>query len=154
MHAAVLMLALTAPTQHPVRLDATLLWHELRLFGDGYQRGCGPDCYRCRSCNGVGRCYDFRREFGYPWQPRSTNCAAMTGWTSSPMAGPVPAGYAYPVAPHTTPPPGPAPTNTPRGYYIDNPPEGTAEPRTGPYELPPAATPPPLPEPAYPPPTR
>ena len=75
VEAAILMLALAAPGQHPLKLDATLLWHELRPCGDGFRRGCGPDCYRCRSCNGLGRCYDYRGTFGYPWNPRHSRCA-------------------------------------------------------------------------------
>ncbi len=122
MHAAVLMLALTAPSQHPIKLDATLLWHELKLFGDGYQRGCGPDCYRCRGCNGLGRCYDYRREFGYPWQPRTSSCAVQKGWAASapPAMYPTPAemypGYSTtppPRAPANLPPPLPQPIYPP-----------------------------------------
>jgi len=77
VEAAILMLALAAPGQHPLKLDATLMWHELRLFGDGYRRGCGPDCYRCRSCNGLGRCYDYRGALNYPWKPRHSRCATV-----------------------------------------------------------------------------
>ncbi len=111
MHAAVLMLALTAPTQHPIKLDATLLRHELRLFGDGYRQGCGPDCYRCRSCNGAGRCYDYRREFGYPWHPRSSDCRWQHGYTSSSVAPGFRASYSAvpPLPPPTLPPPLPEP---------------------------------------------
>ncbi len=77
MEAAILLLALAAPGQHPIKLDATLLWHELRPGGDGFRRGCGPDCYRCRSCDGLGRCYDYRGAFNYPWNPQHSRCATV-----------------------------------------------------------------------------
>ncbi len=79
MEAAILLLALSAPGQHPIKLDITLLRHELRPCGDGFRRGCGPGCYRCRSCDGLGPCYDYRHAFGYPWNPRHSRCAMPPG---------------------------------------------------------------------------
>lgn len=145
MEAAILLLALAAPGQHPVKLDATLLSHELRLFGDGFRRGCGPDCYRCRSCDGLGRCYDYRGAFGYPWNPRHSRCVTVgyehggtpltTGHPLPPVVIKIdPAWQPPPWNPAEMPPTGPLPHYLPEEEL----PPAELPPSQGPY-LPAAA---------------